>query len=262
MGILEGKRILITGVLTDDSLAFGVAKLAQEEGAEVILSGAGRGLRLTQRSARKLPVPADVLPMDVTIPGELTAAAGVVAERWGRLDGLLHAVAFAPPECLGGTIFDADWEQVQVAIHVSAYSLKAVVEAFRPLLAAAASGGSTGASVVGLDFDAERVWPAYNWMGVAKAALESLTRYLARDVGYDGIRVNLVAAGPIRTIAAKSIPGFDSLELTWEKRAPIGWSVTDGDAVARATVALMSDWFPRTTGEMLHVDGGVHILGI
>ncbi|HTT86049.1 MAG TPA: enoyl-ACP reductase FabI [Acidimicrobiales bacterium] len=256
MGLLDGKQILVTGVLTDASLAFGVASLAQQQGAEVVLSGAGRGLSLTTRVARKLPRPADVLEIDVTDPDQLASAAADLTARWGRLDGLLHAIGFAPPECLGGDILRAGWDDVAVALHVSAYSLKALVGALRPLLAAAG-----GASVVGLDFDARVAWPAYDWMGVAKAALESLSRYLARDLGAERIRVNLVAAGPVRTMAAKSIPSFSSFEETWGERAPLGWDVTDAEPVARACVALLSDWFPATTGEMLHVDGGVHAMG-
>ena len=256
MGILEGKRILVTGVLTDASLAFSVAKLAQEQGAEIVLSGAGRGLSLTRRTARKLPAETDILEIDVTRTDHLLAAADELAEKWGALDGLLHAVGFAPETCLGGDIFRAEWEDVAVAMQVSAYSLKALVQAFRPLLVAAG-----GASVVGLDFDARVAWPAYDWMGVAKAALESLSRYLARDLGPDKVRVNLVAAGPIRTIAAKSIKGFSAFEDTWAARSPLGWDVGDGTAVAQACVALMSDWFPMTTGEMVHVDGGLHALG-
>lgn len=256
MGLLDGKCILVTGVLTDASLAFGVARLAQEEGAEVVLSGAGRGLSLTRRTARKLPAPPDVLEIDVTSNDQLATAAAALADRWGRLDGLVHAIGFAPPQCLGGDMFQAGWDEVAVALQVSAYSLKALVEAFRPLLVAAGRS-----SVVGLDFDATVAWPAYDWMGVAKAALESLSRYLARDLGPQGVRVNLVAAGPIRTMAATSIPGFATFEDTWGARAPLGWDVRDAEPVARACVALLSDWFPMTTGEMLHVDGGVHAMG-
>jgi enoyl-[acyl-carrier protein] reductase I len=259
MGMLEGKRILVTGVLTDASLAFAVARRAQEEGAEVVLSGAGRGLSLTRRTARKLPLVPDILEIDVTSPELLAAAGAELASRWDRLDGLLHAIGFAPPECLGRGMFEAGWDEVSVALEVSAYSLKALVTAFRPLLEAAGADG--GASVVGLDFDATVAWPFYDWMGVAKAALESLTRYLARDLGPRGIRVNLVAAGPVRTVAAKSIRGFSAFEATWSDRAPLGWDVHDADAVARACVTLLSDWLPMTTGELLHVDGGVHAVG-
>jgi enoyl-[acyl-carrier protein] reductase I len=261
MGLLEGKRILITGVLTDASLAFAVARQAQTEGAEVVLTGAGRGLSLTKRTARKLPVVPDVLELDVTEPDQIAAAVAELSSRWDRLDGLLHAIGFAPQECLGGDIFRAQWEQVQVALHVSAYSLKALAEAFRPLLAAAGLNGGPGASIVSLDFDATVAWPAYDWMGVSKAALESLARYLARDLGPERVRVNLVAAGPVKTMAAKSIPGFAAFEDTWADRAPLGWDVYDADVVAKACVGLLSDLFPMTTGEMLHVDGGVHAIG-
>ncbi len=250
----------MTGVLTDASLAFAVAELAQREGADVVLSGAGRGLSLTRRTARKLPRPTDVLELDVTDAAQVASAGTQLAERWDRLDGLLHAIGYAPPECLGGDIFRAGWQEVSQAVEVSAYSLKVLVEAFRPLLAAAARGGS-GASVVGLDFDATVAWPAYDWMGVSKAALESLARYLARDLGPEGVRVNLVAAGPVKTMAAKSIPGFAAFEDTWAARAPLGWDVLDGSVVARACIALLSDLFPKTTGEIVHVDGGVHAMG-
>ena len=259
MGLLDGKRLLITGVLTEASLAFAVARLAQQEGAEIVLSGAGRALSLTRRTARKLPVEPDVLEIDVTSPDELAAAGEALQSRWDRLDGLLHAIGFAPPDCLGSGMFAAGWDDVSVAFNVSAYSLKALVDAFLPLLTAAGSDG--GASVVGLDFDASVAWPVYDWMGVAKAALESLSRYLAKELGSRGIRVNLVAAGPVRTMAAKSIPGFSAFEDTWADRAPLGWDVHDADVVAKACVALFSDLFPMTTGEIVHVDGGVHAVG-
>ncbi|HEY1832658.1 MAG TPA: enoyl-ACP reductase FabI [Acidimicrobiales bacterium] len=259
MGLLEGKRIFITGVLTDASLAFAVAKLAQEEGAEIILSGAGRALSLTKRTARKLPTEPEVLEIDVTSPEQLQTAGAAVAERWDRMDGLLHAIGFAPPNCLGSGMFAANWDEVSVALNISAYSLKALIEAFRPLLTAGGQQG--GASVVGLDFDATVAWPIYDWMGVSKAALESLTRYLARELGRDGIRVNLVAAGPIRTMAAKSIPGFSQFEDRWSEQAPLGWDIHDSEVVAKACLALFSDLLPMTTGEILHVDGGIHSQG-
>jgi enoyl-[acyl-carrier protein] reductase I len=257
VGILEGKKLLITGVLTDDSLAFGVAKTAQLEGATVILTGFGRGLSLTTRSARKLPEPPEVFELDVQNPGHAPLVAERIAERFGTLDGLLHAIGFAPAPCLGNGMMPASWSDVSTMLEVSTYSLKLLAEAFSPLLTE-----GNGGSIVGLDFDATLAWPGYDWMGVAKAGLESLARYLARDLGPKNIRVNLVTAGPIRTIAAKSIPGFQRFEDVWGERAPLGWDVNkDGDAVARACVVLFSDWFPRTTGEMIHVDGGFHAIG-
>jgi meromycolic acid enoyl-[acyl-carrier-protein] reductase len=259
VGLLDGKRLLITGVLTDASLAFAVARRAQEEGAEIVLSGAGRALSLTQRTARKLPDPPEVLEIDVTSPEQLAAAGDALAARWDRLDGLLHAIGFAPPDCLGNGMFAAGWDDVAAAFQISTYSLKALVDAFLPLLSKAGADG--GASVVGLDFDATVAWPVYDWMGVAKAALESLSRYLAKELGPRGIRVNLVAAGPVRTMAAKSIPGFAAFEDTWADRAPLGWDVHDADVVGKACIALFSDLFPMTTGEILHVDGGVHAVG-
>jgi enoyl-[acyl-carrier protein] reductase I len=255
-GLLAGKRILVTGVLTDQSLAFGVAGLAQAEGAEVVLTGAGRGLSLTRRVAKHLPQPPDVLELDVTEPEQIAAVAAELETRWGCLNGVLHAVAYAPPSCLGGGFLDAPWEDVSVALHISTYSLKALAAGMLPLFRAAGGG-----AMVGLDFDATRAWPSYDWMGVAKAGLESATRYLARELGPDKVRVNLVAAGPMRTLAAKSIAGFPAFEDAWNERAPLGWDVTDSSAVAKACVALLSDWFPMTTGEMVHVDGGYHAVG-
>jgi enoyl-[acyl-carrier protein] reductase I len=254
VGILDDKKLLITGVLTDASLAFSVARLAQEQGAEVILTGAGRGLRLTERTARKLPLEAEVLEFDVTSAEQAESLRRHLADRWGRVDGALHAIGFAPEVCLGEDFMAAQWSDVAVAMEISAYSLKTVAEVVAPLM-------TNGGSIVGLDFDARFAWPAYNWMGVAKAALESASRYLARSLGPDGVRVNMVAAGPIRTIAAKSIPGFSEFEEAWKKRAPLGWDVNDTEPVARACVALLSDWFPATTGSMVHVDGGYHAIG-
>lgn len=254
--MLEGKKLLITGVLTDDSIAFGVARLAQEQGAEVLLTSFGRVMRLTERVARKLPSPPDVVELDITDPEHVSALTDELSRRWGRLDGALHAIANANPDtCLGGDILRAPWSDVAAALHVSAYSLKALAEACLPLMR------DGGGSIVGLDFDASVAWPVYDWMGVAKAALESTSRYLARDLGPVGIRVNLVAAGPLRTMSAKSIPGFAQFEDTWAARAPLGWDLEDTEPVARACVALLSDWFGATTGEILHVDGGVHATG-
>jgi enoyl-[acyl-carrier protein] reductase I len=253
--LLEGKRILVTGVLTDSSIAFSVAKVAQEQGAEIVLTSFGRAMSLTQRSARRLPSPPDVLELDVTDPAHFEALTRELSERWGRLDGAVHAIGFAPESCLGGDFLRAGWDDVSTALHVSAYSLKALAEAALPLMKGA------GGSIVGLDFDARVAWPAYDWMGVAKAALESTARYLARDIGPAGVRVNLVASGPLRTVAARSIAGFSNFEETWAPRAPLGWNVNDATPVARACVALLSDWFPATTGEIVHVDGGYHAMG-
>jgi len=254
VGILDGKRLLITGVLTDASLAFAVARLAQDEGAEIVLTGAGRGMRLTERTARKLPREAEVREFDVTSAEQADNLREHLSSTWGRVDGALHAIGFAPEVCLGEDFMAAEWPDVAVAMEISAYSLKTVAEVVAPLM-------TDGGSIVGLDFDARFAWPAYNWMGVAKAALESTSRYLARALGPDGVRVNMVAAGPIRTMAAKSIPGFSEFEDAWSNRAPLGWDVNDGEPVARACVALLSDWFPSTTGEMVHVDGGYHAIG-
>jgi len=254
MGLLDGKKLLVTGVLTDGSIAFHVARLAQEEGAEVVLSSFGRQFRLTQAIARRLPKPAPVVQLDVTDPEDLAALPDRVREHVDHLDGVVHSIGFAPQSVMGGNFLAAEWADVATALEVSAFSLKSLATAARPLL-------SEGGSIVGLTFDARFAWPVYDWMGVAKAAFEATSRYLARDLGPAGIRVNVVSAGPIRTTAAKSIPGFESMESGWDGRAPLGWDVTDPEPTARAVAALLSDWFPKTTGEMVHVDGGVHAMG-
>jgi meromycolic acid enoyl-[acyl-carrier-protein] reductase len=253
MGILDGKRLLITGVLTDSSIAFHVARLAQQEGAQIVLTGFGR-LSLVERIAKRLPEPPPVLELDVTDAGQLDSLAERVAAHADRLDGVVHAIANAPQAAMGGNFLSTEWADVASAVHVSAYSLKALAMAALPLM-------PDGGSIVGLDFDATRAWPAYDWMGVAKAALESTTRYLARDLGGRRVRVNLVAAGPIRTMAMRSIPGAEQFEDVWAARAPLGWDMSDAEPTARACVALLSDWFPATTGEIVHVDGGVHAMG-
>lgn len=253
-GLLDGKRLLVTGVLTDASFAFSVAKLAQEQGANVVLSSFGRALPITRRIAGRLPAPAPVVELDVTDAEHLATLADRLGEHVDGLDGVVHSIAFAPPTCLGGGFLDAPWDDVATALHVSAYSLKSLAVACLPLM-------DRGGSIVGLDFDATVAWPAYDWMGVAKAGLESCARYLARELGPRGIRVNLVAAGPVRTMAAKSIPGFERFEDVWDGRAPLGWDVNDAEPAGRACIALLSDWFPATTGEIVHVDGGFHAVG-
>jgi len=254
MPLLADKRILITGVLTEASIAFHVARLAQEEGATVVLSSQARTLRLVERIAKRLPEAAPVVELDVTSDDDLAALSARVGEHVDGLDGVLHSIGFAPESALGGRFLSTEWSDVAIALQISAFSLKSLTVACRPLL-------SPGSSVVGLTFDATVAWPTYDWMGVAKAAFESTSRYLARDLGGEGIRVNLVAAGPIRTMAAKSIPGFEQFDEMWTSRAPIGWDVNDPVPAAKGAVALLSDWFPATTGEIVHVDGGVHAIG-
>ena len=254
MSLLAGKKLLITGVLTEASIAFSVAKLAQEQGAEVILSSFGRMLPITTTIAERLPVPAKVIELDATNLDDLAALESRVKEHFDHLDGIVHAIAFAPQTALGGNFLETPWEDVSTAVHVSAYSLKSITMALKGML-------TKGSSVVGLTFDATVSWPVYDWMGVAKAAFESTSRYLARYLGKDGIRVNLISAGPLRTTAAKGIPGFATMEELWTDRAPLGWDLTDTEAAARGIVALLSDWFPATTGELIHVDGGLHSTG-
>jgi enoyl-[acyl-carrier protein] reductase I len=254
MGILEGKKILITGVLTEASIAFTAARLAQEQGAEVLLSSFGRMLPITTKIAERLPKPAKVIELDATSAEDIASLAGRIEAELGRLDGIVHAIAFAPQTALGGNFMQTEWADVATAVEVSAYSLKSITTACLPVL-------NNPSSVVGLTFDASISWPVYDWMGVAKAAFESTARYLARYLGAEGVRVNLVSAGPLRTTAAKGIPGFAKMEELWTDRAPLGWDLTDTEAAARGIIALLSDWFPATTGEIIHVDGGLHSTG-
>ncbi|HWE12508.1 MAG TPA: enoyl-ACP reductase FabI [Solirubrobacteraceae bacterium] len=253
--MLSDKKVLITGVITRDSIAWEAARQAQEAGAEVVLTGFGRARRLTERAAKSLPQPADVLELDVNAPDDLRAVASHLRERWGRVDGVLHAIAFAPEDGLGGRFLDTPPQSAITAFETSAFSLKALSVALADLYP------QTGASVVGMDFDASVAWPAYDWMGVAKAALEATARYLARDLGPQGVRVNLVAAGPLGTVAARGIPGFDQLAEMWRRQAPLGWDGEDAGPVAGAILFLLSDLARAISGEILHVDGGFHAMG-
>jgi enoyl-[acyl-carrier protein] reductase I len=252
--ILSGKRLLITGVITKDSIAFHAAEQAQREGAEVLLTSFGRVKRMTERAAQRLPEPVDVLELDVNETGDLEALTQSLQERWGGVDGVLHAIAFAPADALGGKFMTAPAESAMAAFQTSAFSLKALGAAVAPLM-------KDGGSVVGLDFDASVAWPIYDWMGVAKAALESVSRYLARDLGPQGVRVNLISAGPLGTVAARGIPGFESLAELWRSQAPLGWDIGDPGPVASAICWLLSDYARAISGEIIHVDGGFHAVG-
>ncbi len=253
--LLEGKRLVITGVLTDGSIAWHTARVAQEQGAEVVLTGFGRGMRLTERSSQRLPVKPDVVELDINDPDHMSALVADLDQRWGAVDGALHAIAFAPEDALGGNFLATPAESAGTAFLTSAFSFKTLAVGLRPLLQKAGGGG-----LVTLDFDNSQAWPAYDWMGVAKSALQSVTRYLARDLGGDRIRVNAVSAGPLGTVAAKSIPGFAQFQEVWANRAPLTWDVGDPDPVARMVCLLMSDWTPMTSGEIVHVDGGFHAI--
>lgn len=254
MGFLDGKNILVTGVLTEGSIAFSVARLCQEQGATVVLTGVGRTFKVTQSMGRRLPTEAQVVELDVTDDEQIEALADRVREHVPHLDGVVHSIGFAPQTVMGGNFMSGEWDDVATAIQISAYSLKALAAAVRPLM-------TNGGSIVGLTFDGRYAWPVYDWMGVAKAAFEATSRYVARDLGPEGIRCNLVSAGPIKTTAAKHIPGFDQMESKWDERAPLGWNSDDPEPSARAVTALLSDWFPATTAEVVHVDGGVHAMG-
>jgi enoyl-[acyl-carrier protein] reductase I len=253
--LVDGKRLLITGVLTPGSIAYAVAKEAIDNGAEVVLTGFGRARSLTEKTARRLPREVDVLELDVTRPEDVEAVREELAKRWGAVDGILHAIAFAPGDALGGKFLTTPYESAATAFHVSAFSLKTLTVGLLPVLE------GHDASVVTLDFDARVAWPVYDWMGVSKAALEAVTRYLTRDLGPKGIRVNAVSAGPLRTMAAKGIPGFDLFSDVWKRRAPLGWEVTDATPVARTVLWLLSDWSRGVSGELIHVDGGFHAMG-
>ena len=254
--LLEGKRFLITGVITKGSIAYSVAERAQEQGAEIVLTGFGRTRRMTERAAARLPSPPDVLELDVNNPDDFAALASGLEDRWGGLDGALHAIAFAPGDALGGNFMSAPADSASIAFQTSAYSFKALAESLLPLLSS-----NEGGSLVGMDFDGSVAWPVYDWMGVAKAALESVSRYLARDLGPSGVRVNLVSAGPVETPAAGGIPGFEDLASMWGDQAPLGWDTSDAAAVADTVLFLLSDLSRRVTGEIVHVDGGFHAMG-
>jgi meromycolic acid enoyl-[acyl-carrier-protein] reductase len=255
MGILEGKKILVTGVLTEASIAYATARIAQEQGATVVLSNFGRAMSLCQRIAKRLPQEAPVIELDVTNTEHLSTLADRLREHVDALDGVVHSIGFAPQEAMGEGFPEVAWEHAATAFHVSAWSYASLTHACRPMF-------GDKASVVGLTFDATVAWPVYGWMGAAKAALESTSRYLARELGPEGVRSNLVAAGPLRSMAMKSIPGSNQFEEAWEAQAPLGWSVTDTEPSGKAVVALLSDWFPATTGEIIHVDGGFHAVGV
>jgi enoyl-[acyl-carrier protein] reductase I len=256
-GILEGKKILVTGVLTPASIAFAIADMAQKEGAEIVLTSFGRVMSLTEKSARRMTPTPEILEMDVNKQEQVDGVADVLRKRWGGLDGFVHAIAFAPQDALGGHFLTAPWESVQNAFQTSAYSLKAMAQSLSPLMAERGGG-----SIVTLDFDnSTQAWPFYDWMGVCKAALESVTRYLARDLGRHHIRVNALAAGPLKTMAAKGIPGFESFEDSWGQRSPLGWDSQDRAPVAKMACVLLSDYSSMTTGEIVHVDGGYHAMG-
>jgi meromycolic acid enoyl-[acyl-carrier-protein] reductase len=254
MAIMDGKTVLVTGVLTNHSIAFSVAELIQKNGGTVILSSFGRAMSLTERAAKKLPSEPPIVELDVTNKEHLANLKSELLKHTKQIDGLVHAIGFAPQSALGGNFLNTEWEDVSIALHTSAYSFKSLTMAALDLMPA-------GSSVVGLDFDATVAWPQYDWMGVAKAALESTSRYMARDLGPKGIRVNLVAAGPLNTVAAKHIPGFEKFEAAWSDRSPLKWSISDPEPSAKAVVALLSDWFVATTAEIIHVDGGYHAMG-
>jgi enoyl-[acyl-carrier protein] reductase I len=252
--ILEGKRILVTGVISRESIAYAVAEEAQKAGAELILTSFGRAMRLTERAAVRLPQKPDLLELDVNEPEHLERLTADVSERWDGLDGVLHAIAFAPEDALGGRFMTTPPESAVAAFQTSAYSYKALAAALLPLF-------DGEGSIVGMDFDASVAWPVYDWMGVSKAALEAVNRYLARDLGAHGVRVNLVSAGPLETLAARGIPGFRELVDLWQAQAPLGWNPEDREPVAKTVCWLLSDWSKGVSGEIVHVDGGFHAMG-
>jgi enoyl ACP reductase len=253
--LLQGKRLVVTGVLTDESIGWHTARIAQEQGAEIVVTGFGRGLRATERAARRLPDPPAVFELDINVPSHMEALVADLDRRWGTVDGALHAIAFAPEDALGGRFLETPPESAATAFLTSAFSLKTLAAGLLPLMMKAGGG-----SLVAVDFDNRQAWPGYDWMGVAKASLQAVIRYLARDLGPHHIRVNAVSAGPLRTVAAKSIPGFERFQEVWEERAPLGWDIADPDPVARMIAVLLSDWAPMTSGEVVHVDGGFHAI--
>lgn len=252
--LLAGKKLLITGVVNADSIAYDTAVAAIDAGAEIVLSGLGRDIDHTRDAATTLGVSVDVIEADLTEPDDLDSLAEHLRNRWGHLDGVLHAVAFAPRQALSDSFLDAPIDPVMRAFHTSVHTYASLARLLRDL------APSTGGSIVGLDFDATRAWPVYNWMGVCKSALESANRYVARDLGPHNIRANLVAAGPLHTRAASAIGSFERLLGAWEQQSPMTWDPHDNTPVADATIFLLSDLARMITGEILHVDGGYHAM--
>jgi enoyl-[acyl-carrier protein] reductase I len=255
--LLDGKKLLVTGVLDRRSIAFSIAEEAQKAGAELVLTSFGRVMSITRMMAKRLPNPVDVLELDATKPEDAAAVGDELLRRWGRLDGWVHAIAFAPDDALGGRFLTTPWESAATAYRISAFSLKDIAAGLLPAMR------ENGGSIVALDFDnSVHAWPSYDWMGVSKAALVAVVRYLARDLGRYQVRVNAVSAGPVRTIAARGVPGFDTIQDSWNRRAPLGWDTTDPTPVGRTVCALLSDYMPATTGEVVHADGGHHAMGV
>ncbi|MDR1265637.1 MAG: enoyl-ACP reductase FabI [Propionibacteriaceae bacterium] len=256
MGILADKRILVTGLTATNSIAFHTAQVAQQEGAKVVVSNFGRAMRMTRRAAAKLdPVP-EVLELDVTDETHLASLAERVEPILGGLDGVVHSIGFADPfKAMGGRFLSTEWEDVAVSMRISAYSLAALARACLPIMTA-------GSALVGMSFQANVSWPSYDWMGVSKATLEAVSRYLARYLGPQGIRSNIISAGPVNTLSKRSIPLLQDQDRMWQLRAPLFWDADDATPVAKAACALLSDFFPATTGEIVHVDGGFHSTGV
>ena len=255
--LLDGKKILVTGVLDRRSIAFSVAEEAQKAGAEIVLTSFGRVASITKMMAKRLPTTPDVLELDATKAEDAAAVCDELLRRWGRLDGWVHSIAFAPDDALGGNFLKTPWPSASTAYQVSAFSLKEIAVGLLPAMR------ERGGSIVAMDFDnSVHAWPSYDWMGVSKAAMVAVVRYLARDLGRHRIRVNAVSSGPVRTMAAKGVPGFGTIEEAWNRRAPLGWDTADPVPPARTVCALLSDYLPATTGEVIHADGGHHAMGV
>jgi len=256
MGFMTGKRALIVGVATDRSIAWGIARAMHREGAQLAISFANDKLK-----ERVQPLAAELgaltLPLDVTNDAEIAAAFALLAREWGSLDVLVHAVAYAPREALTGTFIEAtSRESFRVAHDVSSYSLTALARGAAPLMR-----GRKGAIVTLTYLGAIRSVPGYNVMGLAKASLEANVRFLAADMGPEGIRVNGISAGPIKTLAAAGIPGFRKMLGRVSDVAPLRRNVTLDD-VGNAAAFLCSDLAAGITGEILYVDGGFNTVGM
>ncbi|HZM36195.1 MAG TPA: enoyl-ACP reductase FabI [Burkholderiales bacterium] len=250
MALLTGKKILVTGLLSNRSIAYGVAKAARREGAELAFTYQNERFRervadMAAEFDSKL-----ALPCEVTSDAEIEGVFNNIRQHWGSLDGLVHAIAFAPREAIAGDFLDGiSREAFRQAHDISAYSFAALAKASRPLLA-------KNASLLTLTYlGAERVVPNYNTMGLAKASLEASVRYLAGSLGPRGIRVNGISAGPIKTLAAAGIGGFGRILKFVEEHAPLRRNMTTED-VGNAAAFLLSDLSSGITGEILYVDGG------
>jgi len=256
MGLLEGKKALITGVANERSIAYGIAKSFHREGAQLAFTYATPKLEERVREIAKSFGSELVTKCDVSFDEDIKNLKEFLQENWGELDIIVHSIAYAPKEEFKGGVIDTSREGFKIAMDISVYSLIALTRELLPLME-----GRKGAIITLSYYGAEKVVPHYNVMGIAKAALESTVRYLAYDIAKHGHRINAISAGPVKTLAAYSITGFHLLMEHTTKVNPFGRPITIED-VGDVAVFLCSDWARGITGEVIHVDNGYHIMGV